>query len=109
MINLLNLIKSPITGYLAFLVVLLYAGWQNRISAERGDRIDQLNTYIAAKDDTITTYRNNNDKLVATVAVQEVSKKTMQDLLQSELGPILKTHFDGINKRMNNVETVIGA
>lgn len=90
---------------MAIAIVTISALFQEnkRLRTERRELTDA----IKIQRDTITRYKNENGNLVAQVKTLEIGVNTLRTLAP-DLQPIL-SQFAGINKRLTNVESLMGA
>lgn len=103
------MIKAQINKVLlGTLVGLIGVSWLaiREIGILRG-RTKELTAVIQHSNDTAQFYKNQYGKQVATIEALELSVRTMRDL-KDQLAP-LTSQFEGINKRMTNLEMLANA
>lgn len=83
------------------LVLLPYYYNQNRLNK---DRVQQVTSYALMARDSALVYKNKYDQAVVQVEAARLDKQTIASL-REDLKEITD-RFDGVNKRLNNVESL---
>ncbi len=95
---------------LTFALITIGLGWRVAFLEEKvafvEDERDQAVNVATGKKDSTTFYKNKYGEEVAKVKQTEISQGNLKRLLETRDLSSLK-HFDDINKRMSNIESLV--